>query len=100
MQSFLERVKSGPVLVADGAMGSFLMDHGLQPGDAPESFNLSRQDVLREVAGLYLDAGAEVVQTNTFGGSALKLAAYGLDERTEEINRLMRSVRPDASPLR
>ena len=88
MQSFLERVGSGPVLVADGAMGSFLMDHGLQPGNAPESFNLSRQDVLREVAGLYLEAGAEVVQTNTFGGSALKLAAYGLDDRTEEINRL------------
>ena len=88
MQPFIERVKSGPVLVADGAMGSFLMEHGLQPGDAPESFNLSRQDVLREVAGLYLDAGAEVVQTNTFGGSTLKLAAYGLDDRTEEINRL------------
>jgi len=88
MQPFLERVKSGPVLVADGAMGSLLMEHGLEPGDAPESFNLSRQDVLREVAGLYLDAGAEVVQTNTFGGSALKLAAYGLDDRTEEINRL------------
>ena len=88
MQPFLERVGSGPVLVADGAMGSFLMDHGLQPGDAPESFNLSRQDVLREVAGLYLEAGAEVVQTNTFGGSALKLEAYGLDDRTEEINRL------------
>jgi 5-methyltetrahydrofolate--homocysteine methyltransferase len=88
MQPFLERVKDGPVLVADGAMGSFLMEHGLEPGEAPESFNLSRQDVLREVAGLYLEAGAEVVQTNTFGGSALKLAAYGLDDRTEEINRL------------
>ena len=88
MQPFLERVGSGPVLVADGAMGSFLMEHGLEPVDAPESFNLSRQDVLREVAGLYLDAGAEVVQTNTFGGSALKLEAYGLDDRTEEINRL------------
>ena len=88
MQPFLERVKSGPVLVADGAMGSFLIDHGLQPGEAPESFNVSRQDVLRDVAGLYLEAGAEVVQTNTFGGSALKLAAYGLDDRTEEINRL------------
>jgi 5-methyltetrahydrofolate--homocysteine methyltransferase len=69
-------------------MGSFLMERGLKPGDAPESFNLERPDVLREVAGLYLEAGAEVVQTNTFGGSALKLAAYGLDDRTEEINRL------------
>jgi 5-methyltetrahydrofolate--homocysteine methyltransferase len=88
MQPFLERVDSGPVLIADGAMGSFLMERGLEPGEAPESFNLERPDVLREVAGSYLEAGAEIVQTNTFGGSALKLAAYGLDDRTEEINRL------------
>jgi 5-methyltetrahydrofolate--homocysteine methyltransferase len=87
MQPFLERVRAGPVLIADGAMGSFLMERGLAPGDAPESFNLTRPEVLREVASLYLDAGAEVVQTNTFGGSALKLAAYGLDGQTEEINR-------------
>ena len=88
MQPLLQRVKNGPVLVADGAMGSFLMKHGLEPGQAPESFNLERPEVLREVAGLYLDAGAEVVQTNTFGASALKLAAHGLDDRTEEINKL------------
>ena len=88
MQPFLTRVKDGPVLVADGAMGSFLMEHGLKPGDCPENFNLTRPDLLREIAGLYLEAGAEIVQTNTFGGSALKLAAYDLDGRTEEINRL------------
>ena len=88
MQSFMDRVSNGPVLVADGAMGSFLMKHGLEPGQAPESFNLERPEVLREVASRYLEAGAEVVQTNTFGGSALKLTAYGLDNRTEEINRL------------
>jgi len=86
MGPFLERLKDGPVLVADGAMGSFLMKHGLEPGRAPESFNLERPEVLREVARLYLEAGAEVVQTNTFGGSALKLASYDLDDRTEEIN--------------
>ncbi len=88
MQPFLERVKEGPVLIADGAMGSFLMERGLKPGDPPESFNLTRPELLREVATLYLEAGAEVVQTNTFGGSALKLAAYGLDDRTEEVNHL------------
>jgi 5-methyltetrahydrofolate--homocysteine methyltransferase len=87
MQPFLERVEAGPILIADGAMGSFLMERGLKPGEPPESFNLSRPDVLREVATLYLEAGAEVVQTNTFGGSALKLAAYGLDDDTETINR-------------
>jgi 5-methyltetrahydrofolate--homocysteine methyltransferase len=87
MKPFLERVRTGPVLIADGAMGSFLMERGLEQGACPESFNLERPEVLREVAGLYLEAGAEVVQTNTFGGSPAKLAAYGLDDRTEEINR-------------
>jgi 5-methyltetrahydrofolate--homocysteine methyltransferase len=87
MEAFLKRVQAGPVLIADGAMGSLLMERGLKPGEPPESFNLTRPEVLREVATLYLEAGAEVIQTNTFGGSALKLAAYGLDDRTEEINR-------------
>jgi 5-methyltetrahydrofolate--homocysteine methyltransferase len=86
MQPFLERVRSGPVVIADGAMGSFLMEHGLKPGECPEALNLSRPELLRDIASLYLEAGAEVVQTNTFGGSALKLAAYRLDGRTEEIN--------------
>ncbi|MFH1502756.1 MAG: homocysteine S-methyltransferase family protein [Candidatus Eisenbacteria bacterium] len=87
MQPFMERVREGPVLVGDGAMGSFLMAHGLEPGACPESFNLLRPEVLRDVAGRYFEAGAEIVQTNTFGGSALKLAAYGLDGSTEGINR-------------
>ena len=88
MQPFLERVKGGPVVVADGAIGSLLMEHGLGPGECPESRNLARPDLLRDVAAGYLDAGAELVQTNTFGGSVLKLASYGLDDRTEEINRV------------
>ncbi|MBD3349694.1 MAG: methionine synthase [Candidatus Eisenbacteria bacterium] len=87
MKPFLERIESGPVIIADGAMGSFLMERGLGPGESPESMNLTRPEVLREIAGLYLEAGAELVQTNTFGGSAIKLALYDLDDRTEEINR-------------
>ncbi len=87
MRPFMERVRSGPVLIGDGAMGSFLMEHGLKPGDCPEAFNLSRPEVLRDVASRYFEAGAEIVQTNTFGGSALKLEAYGVDDNTERINR-------------
>jgi 5-methyltetrahydrofolate--homocysteine methyltransferase len=98
MQPVLERVNEGPVLIADGAMGSFLMERGLKPGEPPESFNLSRPEVLREVATLYLEAGAEVIQTNSFGGSALKLASYGLDDDTEAINRAaVRAVREAVS---
>jgi len=87
VKPLLERVHDGPVVVADGAMGSLLMSRGLEPGASPEGLNLSSPDTLRDVAAAYFEAGAELVQTNTFGGSALKLALYGLDDRTEEINR-------------
>lgn len=89
MESILERLKKGEVFVADGAMGSLLMARAreLIKGKCPEFINLSRTGILEEIAKLYLDAGAELVQTNTFGGSPLKLSDYALDVRTEEINR-------------
>jgi 5-methyltetrahydrofolate--homocysteine methyltransferase len=67
-------------------MGSFLIEHGLEPGGCPEALNLERPGLLQEIAARYAEAGAEIVHTNTFGGSPLKLASYGLDDRTEEIN--------------
>ena len=88
MEPLLERIRRGEVLTADGAMGSLLMSRAgdLIRGRCPEYINLSRTDILEEVASLYLNAGADIVQTNTFGGSPLKLSDYSLDERTEEIN--------------
>ncbi len=53
----------------------------------PETFNLSHPEILEEIARLYYNAGAEILQTNTFGASPLKLADYSLEEKTEEINR-------------
>lgn len=86
MRPLLQRLAAGEVLVADGALGTMLMARGLQPGACPERFNLDDAAVLEEIAALYLAAGAEIVQTNTFGGSPLKLAQYGLDGQTEPIN--------------
>jgi len=83
-----ERLAAGEVLCGDGAWGTQLMARGLAPGDCPERLNLTRPEVLAEVAGLYLEAGADLVTTNTFGGSPLNLASHGLDKRTEEINRV------------
>jgi len=88
MQPFLTRLQEGPVVVADGAMGSLLMERGLGPGESPEALNLTRPELMQEVAGLYLEAGAELIQTNTFGASPLKLALYGLDDKAEDISRL------------
>lgn len=87
MTPLLERLRAGDILVADGAMGTMLFQRGLQPGQCPESMNLAHPGMLEEIASQYLLAGADIVQTNTFGGSPLKLSSYGLDAQTEQINR-------------
>ena len=87
MTRLLERLASGEVLVADGAIGTMLMARGLEPGQPPESFNLARVDVLEAVAREYLEAGADIIQTNTFGATRLKLETYALGNKVEEINR-------------
>jgi 5-methyltetrahydrofolate--homocysteine methyltransferase len=86
MEPFLERLKVGEVIVADGAMGTMLFQRGLKVGGCPESLNLSNSQILEEVAQLYFDAGAEIIQANTFGASPMKLLEYGLEDKTEEIN--------------
>ena len=88
MRSILERVNNGEVLVADGAMGTMLQKHAADfAGPCPEAINLTQPDILEEIARGYLEAGADIVQTNTFGASPLKLAAHGLDVQADEINR-------------
>jgi 5-methyltetrahydrofolate--homocysteine methyltransferase len=82
------------VVIADGAMGTMLFQRGLNPGECPEKMNLDHLEVLEIIAGLYLSAGAEIIQTNTFGASPLKLSFYGLEDKTEEINaRAVHAVR-------
>jgi 5-methyltetrahydrofolate--homocysteine methyltransferase len=88
MKGLLDRLRAGEVLVGDGAWGTQLMARGLEPGESPESVNLANPAALGEIATLYVEAGAELITTNTFGGSPHKLAAYGLADRTEEINRM------------
>ncbi len=94
MTPLLERITTGDVLVADGAIGTMLFERGLRPGSCPETVNLERPEILEEIAALYLDAGAELLQTNTFGASPLKLACYGLEDQTERIvERAVQAVR-------
>lgn len=87
MRDLRTRLDAGEVLLADGAIGTLLLAQGLEPGACPESLNLRKARLLEKIAARYVAAGAEIVQTNTFGGSPLKLAPYGLDGRTVEINR-------------
>ena len=87
MERFLERLEEGEVLVADGAIGTLLLAKGLQPGECPECVNLTDPELLEDIARRYLEAGAEIVQTNTFGASPVKLSLYHLDHKAETINR-------------
>ena len=93
------RLGKGRPLVSDGAIGTMLIDRGLKAGSAPESFNLENTKALEEIARLYFDAGADIVHTNTFGGSSLKLTSHHLGDHVEDINRnaigAVKSVAPE-----
>ena len=84
-QHFLESIRER-VLVLDGAMGTMLQERGLRPGQSPEELNLTLPEVVTGVHREYLEAGADIIVTNTFGGSRSKLAHYGLEGSLYDIN--------------
>src|SRR4029078_6448900 len=93
MRDYLDAIRSR-VVVFDGGMGATLEqfdltseDYGGLQGKCHEALVLHRPDVIQGVHGAMLDAGAEVVETDTFQGSRLKLEEWGLAEHTLEINR-------------
>ena len=84
----LERaLREKKLLVADGAWGTELNNRGLPTGVAPELWNLENPDAVRSVAAAYVEAGADIVITNTFGGNGFKLAKADLANHAEEVNR-------------
>ncbi|WP_224958469.1 homocysteine S-methyltransferase family protein [Geomonas subterranea] len=81
MQAVRERV-----LVLDGAMGTMLQERGLKAGQSPEEMNLTAPEVVAGVHRAYLEAGADIIVTNTFGGTKAKLEHYGLGDQVARIN--------------
>jgi 5-methyltetrahydrofolate--homocysteine methyltransferase len=86
MGALLEAIASRRLLVSDGAWGTMLQAAGLEPGQCPELWNVLRPESVRAVAAAYAAAGADLVLTNTFGGSAPLLRRHGLEGRLEELN--------------
>ncbi|MGB3978693.1 MAG: homocysteine S-methyltransferase family protein, partial [Tepidanaerobacteraceae bacterium] len=66
-------------IVFDGAMGTMLQTYGLKAGELPESYNILHPEIIEKIHGEYLDAGADVITTNTFGANRIKLSKYGYD---------------------
>ena len=87
MEGLIARLRGGEVLVGDGAWGTQLMQRGLPEGQAPEWFALERKETIEEVARLYVEAGADLVTTDTFGGTSFRLKLHGLDGERGRVNR-------------
>ena len=93
------------ILILDGAMGTMLQQAGLSAGDfggealegCNEALNLTRPDLIRRIHEAYLEAGADLIETNTFGATRIVLEEYGLGERAEEINRRAARLAVDAA---
>jgi 5-methyltetrahydrofolate--homocysteine methyltransferase len=84
--SLRETLAQGGCLIADGATGTMLMAAGLPAGVPPELWNIEQPEKISSLHRAYLDAGSQIILTNTFGGSRIKLEKAGLSDRTKELN--------------
>ena len=94
---FLTRLHSGPALIADGAMGTMLQTAGLPPGRPGEAWVLERPEAVVAVHQAYIEAGADLILSCTFGGTRPRLEHAGLAERVAEINRRAVEVAREAA---
>lgn len=97
MSNFIKALQEGKVLIADGANGTMLQKAGLPPGVAPERWNLENPEGVRALHQSYIDAGSDMVLTNTFGGSAIRLRRENLEDRVVEINKNAAMLARDAA---
>lgn len=86
MGILLERLKVKKVLVSDCAWGTMLQEMGLKPGQCPEEWNLNRPEQVESIPAANIRAGADLVLTNTFGGSRLMLKKKGLEDQVAAFN--------------
>jgi len=94
MMGFLDDLRE-QILIADGAMGTLLYSHGVD--SCFEELNLSEPDEILHIHSAYIEAGATVIQTNTYGANYVKLARYGLEDQVKEINKAAARIAKNAA---
>jgi len=88
MNSLIESLLTNGPVITDGAWGTELQARGLPIGDFPDAWNLTHPERVTEIARAYIDAGSQVVLTNTFGANRIRLAGHECADRAGEINRV------------
>lgn len=97
MGIILNKLAEGKTLVSDGAWGTFLHQKGLKADECPESWNLSRPGDVLAIAQSYVEAGADLILTNSFGGSPHKLEGYGLRDQAYALNKAAAEISKQAA---
>ncbi|GAA0413035.1 bifunctional homocysteine S-methyltransferase/methylenetetrahydrofolate reductase [Paenibacillus motobuensis] len=99
MRPDLRQTWQNEVLIGDGAMGTYLHQLGFSVGISYEEMNLTRPEVIQDVHRRYIDAGARLIETNTFSANFYKLSKFGLEDQVADINRAAaRIARQAAGP--
>lgn len=104
MDLFRQQLKQ-KILILDGAMGTMLQRHGLKPDDfgrpeydgCNEILNITRPEIIKEIHEAYLDAGADIIETNSFGATTVVLEEYGLENRDIELNEVAARLAREAA---
>lgn len=87
MNKLLDLLQKRSVLLLDGAMGTELFKRGLVSGGCPEEWNVSHPDRVQDVHRAYVEAGSDIILTNSFGGTRYRLKLHNLQDRVVELNR-------------
>ena len=97
MRSILKALENGKILVSDGAWGTFLHELGLGVGECPEIWNITHREKVLSIAKSYIDAGADMILTNSFGAHPVRLEHYGLQDRAFELNESAAAISREAA---